>query len=64
MFVSRAHCLCRIFTEMAESFLNYLVHQPNEGLGGLYMLDLLLECVSHYDFEVMDSFSLRTFYFW
>lgn len=48
----RAYCLCRIFTEMAETFLNHMVYQSNVGLGGLYMLDLLLECVAHPDYEV------------
>ncbi len=50
--VHRASCLCRIFTEMAETFLYHMIHQPNLGLGTLSMLDLLLECVSHPDYEV------------
>lgn len=34
-----------------------MIHQPDIGLGGLYMLDLLLECVSNPDYEVSASFS-------
>lgn len=52
VFLFRASSLCRIFTEMAESFLYHMVHQSDMGLGGVYMLDLLLECVSHPDYEV------------
>ncbi len=52
----RALCLCRIFTEMAETFLYHMVHQPNLGLGGLKTLDLLLECVFHPDYEVSADF--------
>ena len=50
--IYRASSLCRIFTEMAETFLYHMIHQPNLGLGMLSMLDLLLECVSHPDYEV------------
>lgn len=52
VFLFRACSLCRIFTEMAESFLYHMVHQPDMGLGGVFMLDLLLECVAHPDYEV------------
>lgn len=55
--MSRASALCRIFTEMAETFLYHMVHQSDIGLGGLYMLDLLLECVSHHDYEVCMYFN-------
>ena len=53
-FIFRAYCLCRIFTEMAESFLFYTVHQPDVGLGSMRMFDYLLECVQHPDYEVRD----------
>ena len=48
----RAYCLCRIFTELAESFLYYCVQHPNSELGDLRMFDLLLECDTHPDYEV------------
>ena len=48
----RAYCLCRIFTEMAESFLYHTIHHPSSELGDLHMFDMLLECVSHPDYEV------------
>ena len=50
--IRRAYCLCRIFTEMAESFLYYTIHHPNTDLGDLQIFDMLLECVSHPDYEV------------
>ncbi len=52
MIILRAKSLCRIFTEMAESFLYHMVHQPGIGPGGLQTLDLLLECSLHPDYEV------------
>ena len=48
----RAFCLCRIFTEMAESFLYHLVNHPNSDLGDLSILSMLLECVGNHDYEV------------
>ena len=48
----RAKSLCHIFTEMAETFLYHMVHQPDIGFGELHTLDLLLECISHPDYEV------------
>lgn len=48
----RAYCLCRIFTEMAESFLYYTVHQPNTELGDLQIYCTLLMCIGHSDYEV------------
>lgn len=41
---------------MADTFLYHIVHQPNVGLGGLVALDLLLESVSHPDYEVRDHY--------
>ena len=57
-FHIRACSLCRVFTEMAETFLYHMVHQSDMGLGRLDMLDLLLECVSHPDYEVNLNYSL------
>ncbi|GFU37610.1 transportin-3 [Nephila pilipes] len=45
---------CRIFTELAESFLEEMVTSPNTGFGNLQTLDLLLICVGHHDFEVAE----------
>ncbi|XP_055932658.1 transportin-3-like [Argiope bruennichi] len=45
---------CRIFTELAESFLEEMVTSPNAGFGNLQTLDLLLICVGHHDFEVAE----------
>ena len=44
--------MSRVFVEMAETFLYHMVLQPDLGLGRLALLDLLLECVSHPDYEV------------
>ncbi|KAI0229583.1 Transportin-3 [Lamellibrachia satsuma] len=51
---------CRIFTEMAESFLEVIVNSPNTGFGDLRTLELLLMCVGHHQYEVADI----TFNFW
>ena len=59
----RANSLCRIFTEMAETFLYHMVHQPNLGLGLLSMLDILLECVAHPDYEVSEVELVMAFKF-
>ncbi|XP_035206392.1 transportin-3-like, partial [Stegodyphus dumicola] len=45
---------CRVFTELAESFLDEMVTSPNAGFGNLQTLDLLLICVGHHDFEVAE----------
>ncbi|ELU14313.1 hypothetical protein CAPTEDRAFT_142893 [Capitella teleta] len=45
---------CRIFTEMAESFLEMMVSTPGQGFGDLRTLDLLLTCVGHHQYEVAD----------
>lgn len=44
----------RVFTEMAESLLEMMVDTPNDGLGQLITLDMLLECVSHNSYEVAE----------
>ncbi|XP_064397245.1 transportin-3-like [Halichondria panicea] len=50
----RAYSLCRVFTELAESLLMYVVQHPGSDLGDLAMLDLLLECAQHPDYEVAE----------
>lgn len=51
---------CRIFTEMAETFLEAMIATPNQGFGDLRTLELLLTCIGHHHFEVADI----TFNFW
>lgn len=51
---------CRIFTEMAESFMDYFLYSPNEGLGDFNTLTLVLECAKHQDYEVAE----KTYSFW
>ncbi|XP_025097718.1 transportin-3-like isoform X1 [Pomacea canaliculata] len=51
---------CRIFTEMAESLLNIIVDTPNQGLGSLITIEMLLTCVGHHLYEVAEI----TFNFW
>ncbi|XP_029646320.1 transportin-3 [Octopus sinensis] len=51
---------CRIFAEMAESFLPAIISSPNQGLGDFTSLDLLLTCVGHHLYEVAEI----TFNFW
>ena len=43
---------CRIFTEMAESFLDMLVMSPNQGFGDFQSMELLLTCAGHHQYEV------------
>ena len=58
----------RIFTEMAESIVEPLIveaafnqsHSHNPNIPGLKMVDLLLHCIGHYDYEVAEI----TFHFW
>jgi len=54
--IAKAVNLCRVFTELAESFLLKMVslpphHQPHFALGSL---DLVLTCCGHPDYEVPD----------
>lgn len=51
---------CRIFTELAESFLEVIVETPNQGLGDFKVLELLLMCIGHHQYEVAEV----TFNFW
>ena len=46
---------CRIFTELGESFLEKIVSSSfvnNENHFALKVLDLVLICVGHHDYEV------------
>ncbi|KAK3701544.1 hypothetical protein QZH41_020530, partial [Actinostola sp. cb2023] len=52
--------LCRVFTEMGESFLEEIVHMPGKNLGDLQTLTILLTCVQHNQYEVAEV----TFNFW
>lgn len=56
----RALNLCRIFTEMGESYLHVMVESPGKGLGDLRTLTILLTCVKHHQYEVAEV----TFNFW
>ncbi|KAL4233679.1 Transportin-3 [Mactra antiquata] len=51
---------CRMFTELAESFLEVIVDKPNQGLGDFKILELLLMCVGHHQYEVAEV----TFNYW
>ena len=48
----RVNCLARIFTEMAESFLFYIIHYPDTTIGDIKTLDLLVHAAKHHDYEV------------
>lgn len=50
----KATNFCRIFTELAESLLDTMLLSPNQGLGNLNSLELLLNCVGHHDFEIAE----------
>lgn len=51
---------CRMFTELGEAFLEMLVDHPGQGLGDLRMVDVILICTGHHDYEVSEI----TFNFW
>ncbi|ESO89343.1 hypothetical protein LOTGIDRAFT_177445 [Lottia gigantea] len=51
---------CRVFTELAEAFLNAIVSSPNQGLGDFRILELILTCIGHHLYEVAEI----TFNFW
>lgn len=60
--IDKAMNFCRIFTTLSESFLNEMVNtevdkQPHYSLKSL---DLILNCIGHYDYEVAEL----TFSFW
>lgn len=50
----------RIFTEMAESFMEAIITNPGEGAGSLKTLDLVLSSVQHPSYEVAEI----TYNFW
>ncbi len=43
---------CRIFTELSETFLEMTVRTPGHGMGDLRILELLLICAGHPQYEV------------
>lgn len=48
---------CRLFTELAESFLDKIITQSNQRKQphfALKILDLVLNCVGHHDYEVAE----------
>ena len=52
LLIYRAQCLCRIFTNLAESFLYHVIHQPGTPLGDMAIMNMLIQCVKHPDYEV------------
>ncbi|XP_043242941.1 transportin-3-like isoform X1 [Amphibalanus amphitrite] len=50
----------RIFTELGEAVVTVIVNNPGHGLGSLQVLDMILVCVGHHDYEVAEV----TFHFW
>lgn len=52
VLIYRAQCLCRIFTSLAETFLYHVIHQPGTMLGDMEIMNMLVECVKHPDYEV------------
>ncbi|XP_076063895.1 transportin 3 isoform X2 [Oratosquilla oratoria] len=50
----------RVFSELGESLVDVMVEHPDEGLGSLQVLQLLLMCIGHHDWEVAEI----TFNFW
>uniref|UniRef100_A0AAY5EDG1 Transportin-3 n=1 Tax=Electrophorus electricus TaxID=8005 RepID=A0AAY5EDG1_ELEEL len=51
---------CRIFTELCETFMEITVRTPGQGLGDLRILELLLICAGHPQYEVVEI----SFNFW
>lgn len=45
---------CRIFTELIESVLPIITSNPDDELGSPKSLDLLLDCVGHYDYSLAE----------
>lgn len=54
MLLFRSVNYCRIFTELAESFLEKIVSGSTDSKPhyALKILDLVLTCVGHHDYEV------------
>ena len=59
-YLPRSNCLCRIFTELGESFLLDCIHSPHSELGDLSVFDILLQCAANPDREAAD----KTFNCW
>ncbi|XP_066257134.1 transportin-3 [Euwallacea similis] len=59
---SRSIDYCRLFTELAESFLEKIVSNssPNQTHYAIKVLDMALMCVGHHDYEVAEI----TFHLW
>ncbi|CAH1799403.1 unnamed protein product [Owenia fusiformis] len=51
---------CRIFTEMAESFLDSITTTPGQDFGDFRTIELVLTCIGHHQYEVAEI----TFNFW
>lgn len=51
-FLHRVLNYCRIFTELSETFLEMTVRTPGHGMGDLRILELLLICAGHPQYEV------------
>ncbi|KAK3517940.1 hypothetical protein QTP70_027900 [Hemibagrus guttatus] len=51
---------CRIFTELCETFMEITVRTPGQGMGDLRILELLLICAGHPQYEVVEI----SFNFW
>ena len=47
---------------MCESFLYYLTIHPNSQVGDLRVLEWLLECVAHPEYEVLTYLSIIAFH--
>ncbi|XP_071791532.1 transportin-3-like [Asterias amurensis] len=52
--VDKAINYSRIFTELAEAFMEVMVETPGQGLGDLSILDAVLTCVGHSQYEVAE----------
>lgn len=54
LFYSRSINYCRIFTEMAETYLETIVYGSMSGNNhyAIKSLDFALMCVGHHDYEV------------
>jgi transportin-3 len=52
---------CRIFTELAETFLEKIVSEDssNKPHFAVKILDLVLTCVGHHDYEVRTDLTLN-----
>ncbi|XP_037087476.1 transportin-3-like [Pollicipes pollicipes] len=58
--VDKCRNYSRVFTELGEAVVTVLVNNPGQGLGSMQVLDMILVCVGHHDYEVAEV----TFHFW